>query len=261
MKAYCINLDSRPDRLEYVTDLFGRLGMVFERISAVDGKDPGISAAARALAPMWTGCRMSSGAYACLQSHRKIWQRLLDSGDHYAMIFEDDMFLANGIATYLHDAWIPQDADVVKLETFGTRAHLDRTTIKIIGGRSLRRLRSRHVGSGAYVVSAAAARRLLIQTESGSTPIDEVLFNDTLSVFADLTVYQMLPAPAIQGKRVEGSVASPAAALNWIKASIEPVSKNSGPRSETVLRRLWRRTCAEAQARTKGTIYVVVPHG
>lgn len=38
MKAYCINLDRRPDRLEHMERQFERLGMAFERIAAVDGQ-------------------------------------------------------------------------------------------------------------------------------------------------------------------------------------------------------------------------------
>lgn len=265
MKAYCINLDSRPDRLAYVTNEFERHGMIFERIAAVDGKDPAIAAAAQTTTPMRTGYRISSSMYACLQSHRKTWQRLLDSGARHAMIFEDDLHLAKGIAPYLDDGWVPEDADVVKLETFGTRTHIDRTAAATVAGRGLHRLRSTHIGAGAYVLTAATARRLLVETENLGAPPDEVIFNDALSVFPGLTVYQILPAPAIQGKRFADSLAATNGAADWVKTSIEqPIETgpdDTGPRHETLPGRLWRRTRAELWARLKGTVYVVVPHG
>lgn len=263
MKAYCINLDSRPDRLAYITNEFGRHGIVFERVSAVDGKDPAIAAAARTIPPMWTGYRISSNMYGCLQSHRKTWQRLLDSGASHAMIFEDDMHLAEGIAAYLEDDWVPKDADVVKLETFGTRTHIDRNNGATVAGRRLRRLRSSHIGAGAYVLTAATAQRLLVETETRVAPPDEVIFNDAFSVFPDLTVYQILPAPAIQGKR--DTMAGENDEAEWVKTSIEQPNErgahDTGPRRETIPGRLWRRTRAELRARLGGTEYVVVPHG
>lgn len=265
MKAYCINLDRRPDRLAHCHAECGRHGMAFERIAAVDGKDPTIAAAAHTIPPMWTGLRMSAGAYACLQSHRKAWQQLLDSGAPHAMIFEDDLLFAEGIAAYLDDGWVPEDADIVKLETFGTRTHIDRTASTTVAGHRLHRLRSTHIGAGAYVLTAATAQRLLAETENRGDPIDEVIFNDRLSVFPSLAVYQMVPAPAIQGKRPGAGAAAVDDMAGWVKSSlthrIETDPDGIGAKHETLPSRLWRRVREELLARKRGTVYVVVPHG
>ena len=51
MKAYCINLDRRPDRLKHMTEVFAEHGIAFERVAAVDGLDPSVAAAAAACRP------------------------------------------------------------------------------------------------------------------------------------------------------------------------------------------------------------------
>ena len=264
MKAYCINLDNRPDRLAHAVAEFKRQNMPFERIVAVDGKNPKVTTLAQTIPPMWTGDRMSAGAYACLLSHRKAWVQLLESGERYAMVFEDDLLLADGIANYLHDDWIPENADVIKLETWGTRIHITRNVAAVVSGRSLHVLRSSHIGSGAYVLSAETAQKLLTETEICGDPIDEVIFNDKLAMFPSLAVYQMVPAPAIQGERTSTDRARTGGA-DWINSSLEDrmvfSSNSTRPEREYLSKRLWRRTREELRARLNGTVYVVVSHG
>ena len=67
-------------------------------------------------------------------------------------------------------SWIPADADVVKLETWGTRAHVAKAGNNV-GGRHLGRLLSSHIGGGCYILSAATARRLLARTMSSTAGI------------------------------------------------------------------------------------------
>ena len=116
MKAYCINLDRRPDRLDHMTGQFGRHGMPFERIPAVDCQRPEVAAEATKCLPTSLGPRISAAAYACFQSHREAWRRLVASGESHGLILEDDLLLADGIAEYLGDGWVPPDADLVRLE-------------------------------------------------------------------------------------------------------------------------------------------------
>ena len=90
MKAYCINLDRRPDRLEHMVQQFAARGMSFERVAAVDARDPAVAEAALRCGIGMTGKRMSAAAFATFQSHREVWRRVLASGEAHAMVFEDD---------------------------------------------------------------------------------------------------------------------------------------------------------------------------
>ena len=261
MKAYCINLDRRPDRLDHMMGQFGRHGMPFERIPAVDCQRPEVAAEATKCLPTSLGPRISAAAYACFQSHREAWRRLVASGESHGLILEDDLLLADGIAEYLGDGWVPPDADLVRLETFGTRLHVDAAPMHRVGSRQLRRLRSSHLGAACYVIASPAARRLFEATALIREPVDVVLFSERSAFFDRLVTYQMVPAPAVQGKRP----ASDAREADWSATSIterfEPDMPLPAQPAETPLLRLTRRVAEALEAHRHGTRYIVIPHG
>ncbi len=258
MKVYCINLDRRPDRLAHMTEQFERLGIDFIRVPAVDGQDPGVWTEAKKCGVGFVGKKMSDGAYACFQSHRKIWQMLIESGDGHAMVLEDDVLLSSGVEQYLSANWVPEDADLVKLETFEVRVHLSRNQCAVAGPRGLKRLASSHLGTGGYVFSKQAAITLLGETRAIDAPIDEFLFNQQSPFFSVLTTYQMTPAPVIQGDRAKQTT-------DWAQTSITErfaqgvTAPNILP--ETLVQRIQRRLREEIRALRQGSRYVVVPFG
>lgn len=261
MKAYCINLDRRPDRWTHISGEAARAGIALQRIAAIDGQLPEIAAAAAAVAPMASGLKMSPGAFACFSSHRKAWEMLLASGDPHALVLEDDLLLADGMAAVLAGNWVPADADVVKLESWGNRAHVAKTPAAAVGRRNVSRLLSSHIGAGCYILSRAHAERLLARTISFHDPVDEMLFNDSLPHFHTATIYQMVPAPAVQGKRTDPR-STPA---GWADSSIEArFSAESGhvqTGRESGFERVGRRWREELRARKLGTEYDVIPFG
>ena len=261
MKAYCINLENRTDRLDYMANEFSRVGMPFERMIAVDGQDPDIIAQAKESNLNMDRYQISTNAYACFQSHRKVWQALVDSDEKYAMVFEDDLIFANDISQYLDEAWIPDNAGLIRLETFNTRVHVDSGAGHSAGPRRLVRMRSRHVGAGCYVLSAEMARFLLNETKKIEGPVDEVLFNDQSRLYNELNVYQMCPAPAIQGKREP----SGGGENKWVESSILERSfggdSGASKKTESFAARIKRRVQEEWTARQQGTNYIVIPFG
>ena len=142
---------------------------------------------------------ISAGAIAVFESHRKAWKLIVDSGDSHGAVFEDDVVCSKELPAFLSADWIPPDCDVIKLETF-----LDRATIRVtpacrFSGRRIVRLYGRHLGTSAYVISRSAAERLLAASGNFSDPVDEFLFNAQSLHFPRLTLYQLDPAPCIQG--------------------------------------------------------------
>lgn len=265
MKAYCINLDRRPDRLEHMTEVFAKHRIAFERVAAVDGQDPLVAAAAAACRPGLSGRRMSAGAYGCFQSHREVWRRLLASGESHAAVFEDDLIIAEGLRLCLDDTWVPPDADFVKLEANDHRVQLGRGRGLAVGRRRLYRLRSRHAGTGAYVISARAAQHLLAATGVITDPIDEALFNEDSALFGALTTYQMVPAPVMQGRRgggvAAGNAVGGAAVGGWQASSIDVPPDPGSKRKKGLGSRVLRRLRGEIRAFKGGMRYVLVSFG
>jgi glycosyl transferase family 25 len=260
MQAWCLNLDRRPDRWAHMQREAAAQGFALTRIAATDAQDPAVAAAAAEVPPMANGHRMSAGAFGCFHSHRAAWAALVASGDRHGMVLEDDMILAPGFGALVADSgWIPADADVVKLETWGTRAHVDRTGATV-GGRHLGRLRSSHIGAGCYLLTAATARRLLAQTERFADPVDELLFNAHLAFFPTARIWQMVPAPAVQGKRSDSGAAEP----EWAEGSILARFAEGGPTTpgrESPLQRVTRRLREETRRLRLGTRYRIIRFG
>lgn len=94
LKTFLINLDRRPDRLEYVTKQLDELGIGFERVVAIDGK--GCSAEQlrffdRDRFVLECKKKPVMGEIGCALSHRLVWQQMVTRQIPYALILEDDI--------------------------------------------------------------------------------------------------------------------------------------------------------------------------
>jgi glycosyl transferase, family 25 len=220
-KVYLINLDRHPERLSHMRDQLG--GILFERIAAVDG----------ATFPATTK-GLSRFERACLASHQNAWRLFLESPHAWAFFLEDDLHLWPDFPSLVEDgAWIPRDSHAVKLDTYFQKVKLgDRR--RILGGREVARLYTRHESSAAYLLTRAGAMRYLELTASLAYPTDYSLFPKNPRRLG-LRIYQLTPAVAIQDhlRRVEDGGQTFATAMD------------SGNRSPPGLRRigpekLWR---------------------
>lgn len=183
MKTYLINLDRSPGRLAFMTGQLQAQRIEFERIAAVDG--------AKLDASAWPGRHL--GIIGCFLSHRNAWQRLLSTEASHAAVLEDDAWLSPDLATILREeSWIPGDADVVKIETTGTKVFLSSQGYEAPCKRTVRRLQTIHEGSAGYIISRSGARRLLDMSGRVPEPVDFFMFSQR--ALASSTVYQMVPA-------------------------------------------------------------------
>ncbi|WP_157020163.1 glycosyltransferase family 25 protein [Mesorhizobium xinjiangense] len=198
MKIFLINLDRAPERLERMTCVLDELDLAFTRIAATDGRTLSTTEldhwvdrnADRRLAP---------GEVACFLSHRRCWQRIVDEGLPYAVVLEDDLHFGLDAELVLGDAsWIPPGTDVVKIETKLDPTQIDKAVTAAVGERTLHKLRDKHVGGGAYIVSSEGAQRLLQMSQSLSNPVDHFIFNPELASAASLQTFQLVPAVCIQ---------------------------------------------------------------
>lgn len=231
MKCYLINLDREPQRLQHMTTLLRRVGVDFTRIAAVDKQALSDSDFQALVAPKpdrWSA--LTKGEVACFLSHRHCLEQIA-AGDHrYGAILEDDLHLAGNVGDYLNsEAWIPADADVIKLESGcytvnnSGKIRINKNALAIVGDRKLYRILSTNLGTGFYVVSRDFCRRLLPRLAKYEESIDVLIFDYANGLANSLTIYQMFPAPGIQdsvrrGPKLEGLKSSLAEARDAVLA-------------------------------------------
>ncbi|KXZ74802.1 Lipooligosaccharide biosynthesis protein lex-1 [Acinetobacter venetianus] len=130
-----------------------------------------------------------------------LWKTVVDQNLDFIGIFEDDIYLGEQAAKVLsRTEWIPEDGHIIKVEAFYPKVttSIKLKQIKCIN-RKLMPLKSKHMGTGGYILSNQGAKALLafIQSYKKLIPIDHIMFKDYLRQ-GKYDVYQMSPAVCIQ---------------------------------------------------------------
>ena len=199
ISCYFINLSSSSGRRNLFQSQASRLGIVVNRVDACDGgqlteADLKMHRSRVRLEP-W----MSPGEIGCFLSHRKAWRLVTETGDQWAFVAEDDLYLADDCsALFARLDWIPGNADLIKANTSFRACHRFPERESAIQMRAIRRLLSNHGDAGGYFISKSAAEMLLELTEQVCEPADCLLFNPDWGIFDKLAVYQIEPAIGIQ---------------------------------------------------------------
>jgi len=201
IKSYIINLDRDVGRMSHMRAYFRDGGIDFERISAVDGR----LMTEEEFKNFFQTRSQASGSWlrgqvGCFLSHYAIWTKIALGAENCAAIFEDDIHVAGFISDILtDDAWLPEDFDIIRLETSTNRMLLDKYPIRILSDRFLYRLRSTSWCAGAYILSRSCARKLISVPKTWHNTTDYFLFcHEHSSIAKELTVYQFSPALATQ---------------------------------------------------------------
>lgn len=193
-RIYLINLERSRERLKFMSEQFETLSLSAERLPAVDARQIDLGPFAH--------LQLTPGEIGCFLSHRAAWERLFGSGEQYALILEDDTHLSPELPKLIADmSWFPKDATAVKMETSRAPVILDPTEHPAPMGRKLRRLRTAHMGTGAYIVCREGAGELLRASEDFREPVDNFMFSE--NALKRFTIYQMVPAAAIQQFHME----------------------------------------------------------
>lgn len=196
MKCYIINLDRAPERMQRMSDLMRSHTIDFVRCPAVDGKNFTEDEILYYRSRRSQGKPLTVGEIACSESHMLAYMQILKGADEYAVAMEDDLHLSEDVGDFIKcTEWIPEGAELIKIETVDEPTLLSAHLIEAKNNRKLGRLRYKHWGSGAYVISKSAAKRMLDEYSPGSTPIDDYLFDPSVTSFS---LWQLQPAVAIQ---------------------------------------------------------------
>lgn len=199
MKIYLINLDRAPARLQRMATILSEMGLEFERIAAVDGEKLSEDELNKRVKVINNVLPISLGDIGCTLSHIECLRLIANGADEYAAVLEDDVHLSSDAKFFLSsDAWIPDNSDIVKLETYGQITLIGKEMDINIVGRRLAPLLGTHLGTGLYVISRRAAIELLANTIKINTAIDVMLFDASRGHLKKLRAYQLTPAVAAQ---------------------------------------------------------------
>lgn len=170
MHAYVVNLARSRDRRAYITEHLGNLGIAYEVVTAVDGRDLDLDDE-NIIAPSFrndvvTNVVLQAGSAGCSLSHIAIYKRIVEDGLDMALVLEDDVVLPPDL-----DAL----ADEVGKELVGAEVALfsvdcpepfkvsSRSAVQLRSSRSLalpidvQQAKS----AGAYVITRAACERMI----------------------------------------------------------------------------------------------------
>ena len=208
IKVWVINLKSRPDRMHRIGKQLASMDIKWSRIDAVDGKNCENSVLDISRKHGKIGA-LSEGARGCTASHYKFWQKFTASEEDFGIVLEDDVKLSDDFKRLICDlTWIPRNTNIIKLEKYpANRASKlllgHPITMALNDTREIRRMYSRHGGTGAYLISKAGARLAIDWNKPFSVPIDHVLFNETVSkLSSSLKPSIMVPAIAWQSEDI-----------------------------------------------------------
>lgn len=190
MRAVFINLDRAGDRRAFMERQAERLGLVFERMAAVEAAGIGEGEVER-LGRSWER-PLTRPELGCFLSHHGLWQTVA-AGDAPMLVLEDDVVLSPRLASLLPAISALEAVDFLNLESFGRRRFVGRQARPIGEGAAILRLHRDKSGSAAYVLWPAGARKLLAQAERGAAPVDAFLHG-----LRALASFQIEPALGMQ---------------------------------------------------------------
>lgn len=198
MQCLIINLERSSERLAHIRGMFERLDVSFDRFEAVDGAQLAAESIARINASNRWVRPLVRAEMGCLLSHRACWNLIARGTAPFGAIFEDDVRLSIGAKPLLRSSdWIPQNADLIKLETRNRAVVVSRRSLRISPRHRLVRLFSFHDGLAGYIVSKRCAQWLYEQTEHCAAPVDQLVLNPELGIFSRLNVLQLTPSICI----------------------------------------------------------------
>jgi glycosyl transferase, family 25 len=175
-KIFVINLDSSIERLASMDAQCSRLGLHFERISAVNGRDLSTDEKA-AVYDRKTNLskydkELNEGEIGCYMSHIRCWERIVAEKLDYALILEDDAILSQDLVGFIgklgdsYDEW-----DYIKL-SHGNKLKKILEPVDIGDNLLLGRCIKLPSTATGQLISFAGAQKLLKHAYPIARPVD-----------------------------------------------------------------------------------------
>jgi glycosyl transferase family 25 len=199
MQIFVINLDRSEDRLAFMREQTERLGLSFERVSAVNGLD----------VPPWLASEFKDasgslfpGEVGCFASHLLAAKEIVSRDLEDAIILEDDALLPSDFIPIVQTAVeaAPPGWDVIHLCSLFKKSVV--SIAELQSGRRLVRFTQWPASTVAYVLSNRGARKVL-SPHTRTLPVDmERRFAWRLG----LNIVGVYPAPIRQKGTFAGTV-------------------------------------------------------
>jgi glycosyl transferase family 25 len=173
---YVINLDRDTERMASIHANLVRLGLSYERLPAVMGKDvPDWEKLVDLPSYAWRN-RLDiprAGEVGCTLSHLKAMETFLKTDAPWCVILEDDVEVLPACSEVLRSLAEKDDWDLVKLFNFHSGMPVRKRALA--GGHHLVSHLTRTTSSAAYVVNRRAAETLLKSMRPISEQVDHAL--------------------------------------------------------------------------------------
>jgi len=205
MNVYCINLDRFNARFDRIAELLEGSGLTLIRVSALDGnrlRERLTPARPRPGALNAKGTMLTRYEIGAVLSHRKAWRAFLRTNDTHALFIEDDVYFGENFEHYLKSTIFEEtNFDIINIETTNAPVVIKSGIQLPLDDRKLYRITTYHHGAGGYILSRAAAKRLLVMSAGAPDGIDTIIFNmvrQKESGLAPLSQAQVSPALIVQ---------------------------------------------------------------
>ncbi|MFV0384894.1 glycosyltransferase family 25 protein [Paracoccus sp. (in: a-proteobacteria)] len=199
--VFIINLDRQPDRMEFMSRQLAALAIRARRVAAFDGSDPenhGRHSAA------WYA-RLTAGEIGCFESHRRVWNTLVDEDIPAAIVLEDDIVIASDLPELDFDKFVSRSGDLLKLDQNNL---LDYTSLYGTAqlpcgpGRNAIRLLGMEYCTGGYFITLAGARKLLALSAKYFSPVDRFMYDPDSRAFWQLSIWKLDNPAVVQTRAI-----------------------------------------------------------
>lgn len=217
MLRFVINLDSSTERMDLISKRLNELKIPFERVPAVNGRalsDKLISQITYPNNHFDSRVRfprtLTKGEVGCFLSHRKCWEKLLESNEEWALIMEDDIRISDSAPKFMLSAdWIPSGVKIVQL-SWSVPIQNGRIRNEVIPIDNIVNLVAplypEPLGSQCYIVSREFAKVALSLSEKLAAPVDMILFSPYFELANTFTVWRTAPTLVIANEEIESDI-------------------------------------------------------
>ncbi len=240
---FYINLDRAPARRAFMEKQFAALNLGNPtRFAALDVKNPATLQNANYKPGGWRArWSLTPTEIANFESHRALWQHIVDEDMKSAVIMEDDIFLSKTLKAGLYETAKRTEAfDVIRLD--GNKGLYRFGPDLSVGAVHMRTILETVPSSACYMVSLAGAAKLLQYSAVYCDHTDDFIF----SQHTDVKTHQIWPAIALQGMFSKSTDPDASDILVSERTSVksESTAPNKGPllyRISKELRRVYLR--------------------